>query len=122
MILEEIDGNVVCVIMRENGSATQLAVGDYFSDHESSSLTVTGKGKAIVRVDSNCTFEVPVGTTSSEQQVCAFKLVDWIAIFNLVPSTCVSKFLFFDLFTKGVKELYGKLSLLDGVRTGLRRG
>lgn len=59
MILEEIDGNVVCVIMRENGSATQLAVGDYFSDHESSSLTVTGKGKAIVRVDPSCTFEVP---------------------------------------------------------------
>lgn len=79
MILEEIDGNVVCVIMRENGSATQLAVGDYFSDHESSSLTVTGKGKAIVRVDPNCTFEVPgveaevielaVETTLQAQQV-----------------------------------------------------
>ena len=58
MILEEIIGDVVCVIVRENGSTAQLAVGDYFSDHERGSLTVTGSGKVIIRVDPNCTMEL----------------------------------------------------------------
>jgi hypothetical protein len=57
MILEEIIGDVVCTIIRETGNQAELAVGDYFSDHERSSLNVTGTGKIIVRVDSNCTIE-----------------------------------------------------------------
>lgn len=57
MILEEIIGSVVATIIRENGGSHQLAVGDYFSDHERSSLTVTGKGSITVRVDENCTLE-----------------------------------------------------------------
>jgi hypothetical protein len=58
MILEEIVGGVVSTIMRENGQTVQLAVGDYFSDHERSTLAVVGTGKIIVRVDENCTIEV----------------------------------------------------------------
>jgi hypothetical protein len=58
MVLEEINGSVVCTIMREGGGQAELAVGDYFSDHESSTLTVIGTGVVIVRVDPNCTFEV----------------------------------------------------------------
>ena len=58
MVLEEINGSVVCTIMREGGGQAELAVGDYFSDHESSTLAVVGTGVVIVRVDPNCTFEV----------------------------------------------------------------
>jgi hypothetical protein len=58
MVLEEINGSVVCTITREGGGQAELAVGDYFSDHESSTLTVVGTGVIIVRVDPNCTFEV----------------------------------------------------------------
>jgi len=58
MVLEEINGSVICTIVREGGGRAELAVGDYFSDHESSTLTVVGTGVAIVRVDPNCTFEV----------------------------------------------------------------
>jgi hypothetical protein len=58
MILEEIDGEVVVTIIRENGQTTALQIGDYFSDHESGTLIVTGSGKAMIRVDPNCTFEV----------------------------------------------------------------
>jgi len=58
MILEEIIGDVVASIVRENGQAATLAIGDYFSEHERSSLSVTGKGKVVVRVDANCTVEV----------------------------------------------------------------
>ena len=58
MILEEIMGDAVCVIVRETGGTATLAVGDYFSDHERGSLTVTGSGKVIIRVDSNCTMEL----------------------------------------------------------------
>jgi len=58
MILEEIIGGVVSTIMRENGETAQLAVGDYFSDHERSTLSVIGTGKIVVRVDANCTIEV----------------------------------------------------------------
>jgi hypothetical protein len=58
MVLEEINGSVVCTIVREGGGQAELAVGDYFSDHESSTLTVVGTGVVIVRVDPNCTFEV----------------------------------------------------------------
>ena len=59
MILEEIDGSVTCTVTRENVGQVQLSPGDYFSDHESATLTVVGNGKVIVRVDPNCTFEVP---------------------------------------------------------------
>lgn len=58
MILEENIGGVVCTIIRESGETAQLAVGDYFSDHERSTLTVTGGGKIVVRVDPNCTVEI----------------------------------------------------------------
>ena len=57
MILEEINGAVVATIIRETGGMQQLAVGDYFSDHERSSLTVIGKGSILVRVDPSCTLE-----------------------------------------------------------------
>lgn len=58
MILEEIIGGVVSTIIRENGEAVQLNIGDYFSDHERSTLTVVGNGKIVVRVDANCTVEI----------------------------------------------------------------
>jgi hypothetical protein len=58
MILEEIIGDVVCTIIRETGNQAELTIGDYFSDHERSSLTVMGTGKIIVRVDPNCTIEL----------------------------------------------------------------
>lgn len=58
MILEEINGSVVCTIVREGSGQAELAVGDYFSDHESSTLSVVGTGVVVVRVDPNCTFEV----------------------------------------------------------------
>jgi hypothetical protein len=57
MILEEINGSVVATIVRETGSMYELKVGDYFSDHERSSLTVVGSGTVTVRVDPNCTLE-----------------------------------------------------------------
>lgn len=57
MILEEINGSVVATVVRETGGMQELAVGDYFSDHERSSLTVVGKGSIIVRVDPSCTLE-----------------------------------------------------------------
>jgi hypothetical protein len=58
MILEEIDGDVVVTMMKENGAKATVAIGDYISDHESSTITVIGTGKAIVRVDPSCTFEI----------------------------------------------------------------
>jgi hypothetical protein len=58
MILEENIGGVVCTIIRENGQTAELSVGDYFSDHERSTLTVVGTGKIVVRVDPNCTVEI----------------------------------------------------------------
>ena len=58
MILEEIDGDVVVTIMKENGAKAVLSVGDYISDHESGTISVAGVGKATVRVDPNCTFEI----------------------------------------------------------------
>lgn len=57
MILEEINGTVVATVIRETGGTQQLAVGDYFSDHERSSLTVIGSGSIVVRVDPSCTLE-----------------------------------------------------------------
>jgi hypothetical protein len=68
MILEEIDGSVTCTITRENAGQVQLSPGDYFSDHESATLIVVGNGKVIVRVDPNCTFEVP-GVKAAEEEV-----------------------------------------------------
>ena len=58
MILEEIDGDVVVTMMKENGAKVTVAVGDYISDHESSTITVIGVGKATVRVDPSCTFDI----------------------------------------------------------------
>jgi hypothetical protein len=57
MILEEINGAVAVTVIRETGGEAQLAVGDYFSDHERSSLSVVGTGNIIVRVDANSTLE-----------------------------------------------------------------
>jgi len=71
MILEEIDGSVTCTVTRENVGQVQLSPGDYFSDHESATLTVVGNGKVIVRVDPNCTFEVPGAKAAEEEEVPA---------------------------------------------------
>jgi hypothetical protein len=57
MILEEINGAVTVTVIRETGNMQELAVGDYFSDHERSSLSVVGTGNIVVRVDDNCTLE-----------------------------------------------------------------
>lgn len=58
MILEEIEGNVKVTMIKENGATVVVAVGDYISDHESSTLCVIGEGKAHIRVDPSCTFEL----------------------------------------------------------------
>lgn len=58
MILEEITGDVVVTVMKENGTTAVVAIGDYISDHESSTVCVTGIGKATVRVDPSCTFDI----------------------------------------------------------------
>jgi hypothetical protein len=58
MILEEIIGDVKVTIMKENGATVAIAVNDYISDHESSTVCVIGEGKAVIRVDPNCTFEI----------------------------------------------------------------
>ena len=58
MILEEITGDVVVTVMKENGATAVVAIGDYISDHESSTICVTGAGKATVRVDPSCTFDI----------------------------------------------------------------
>jgi hypothetical protein len=68
MILEEINGSVVATIVRENGGMYELKVGDYFSDHERSSLSVVGKGTVTVRVDPSCTLEFR-GVEVATQQV-----------------------------------------------------
>ena len=57
MILEEIDGNVKVTVLRGNGIAV-VAVGEYISDHESSTISVIGAGKAVIRVDPSCTFDI----------------------------------------------------------------
>jgi hypothetical protein len=72
MILEEINGSVVATIVRETGGVVELAVGDYFSDHERSSLSVVGKGSVTVRVDPNCTLEfrgVEVATEEIQEAI-----------------------------------------------------
>ena len=58
MILEEVTGDVVVTVMKENGATAVVAIGDYISDHESSTICVTGVGKATVRVDPSCTFDI----------------------------------------------------------------
>jgi hypothetical protein len=74
MILEEINGAVVATIVRETGGMYELKAGDYFSDHERSSLTVVGKGSVTVRVDANCTLEfrgVEIATQEIQEAVAA---------------------------------------------------
>jgi len=85
MILEEIDGSVTCTVTRENVGQVQLSPGDYFSDHESATLTVVGNGKAIVRVDPNCTFEVP-GVKAAEEEVPA-PVAQEVAVADTVTAT-----------------------------------
>jgi hypothetical protein len=58
MILEEIQGDVKVTIIKENGKTVAVAINDYISDHESSTICVIGEGKAVIRVDPNCTFEI----------------------------------------------------------------
>lgn len=58
MILEEIDGDVVVTIIKQSGEKAVVVIGDYISDHESSTICVTGIGKATVRVDPSCTFDI----------------------------------------------------------------
>jgi hypothetical protein len=72
MILEEINGEVVATIVRETGGVYELKAGDYFSDHERSSLSVVGKGSVTVRVDPNCTLEfrgVEVATEEVQEAI-----------------------------------------------------
>jgi hypothetical protein len=57
MIVEEIIGGVTATILKD-GKEVTLSVGDEFSDHDRSSVTVVGTGKLIVRVDQNCTVEI----------------------------------------------------------------
>jgi len=88
MILEEINGSVTCTITRENVGQVQLSVGDYFSDHESATLTAIGIGKVIVRVDPNCTFEVPgVEAEVTELAVETPPQAQQIAIADTVAAT-----------------------------------
>ena len=88
MILEEIIGDAVCVIVRETGGTATLAVGDYFSDHERGSLTVTGSGKVIIRVDSNCTMELcGVEPEVVETAVEAAPQVQEVAVTDTVAAT-----------------------------------
>jgi hypothetical protein len=58
MILEQIIGDVVATIIRESGEKATLKVGDYFSEHERSTLETTGTGKLEIRIDPNCTIEI----------------------------------------------------------------
>jgi outer membrane biosynthesis protein TonB len=58
MILEQIIGDVVATITRETGEKVTLKVGDYFSEHERSSLETKGTGKLEIRIDPNCTIEI----------------------------------------------------------------
>ena len=90
MILEEIIGDAVCVIVRETGGTATLAVGDYFSDHERGSLTVTGSGKVIIRVDPNCTMELcgvePEVTETTVEEVMA-PVIQQMAVTDTVAAT-----------------------------------
>ena len=52
MILEEIDGDVKVVL---NGKT--LAIGDTIEDNQYPFVGVSGKGKAVFRVDPSCTVE-----------------------------------------------------------------
>ena len=93
MILEEIDGSVTCTVTRENVGQVQLSPGDYFSDHESATLTVVGNGKAIVRVDPNCTFEVP-GVKAAEEEVPA-PVVQEVVVVDTVAATAEAPVIIF---------------------------
>ena len=57
MILEEIDGDVKVFIKTGTGS-TELTVGQEINPAEAAAIYVVGVGKATVRVDSNCTYEL----------------------------------------------------------------
>lgn len=86
MILEEINGAVVATIIRESGQMVELAVGDYFSDHESSTIAVTGNGKIVIRVDPNCTFEVRGVELATQEPVAQeIALEDTIAAVEKPP-------------------------------------
>ena len=66
MILEEITGDVVVTVMKSSGQKAVVVVGEYISDHESSTICVTGVGKATVRVDPSCTFDIKGVTEEAE--------------------------------------------------------
>lgn len=68
MILEEIDGNVVVTVTKDNGKTVVVAIGEYISDHECATISVIGVGKATVRADPNCTIEFKGIETETEQK------------------------------------------------------
>ncbi len=88
MILEEINGSAVATIIRETGGMYELKVGDYFSDHERSSLTVVGKGTVTVRVDPSCTLEFRGVELGGETEVApiaeAMPVVQEVAVADTV--------------------------------------
>jgi hypothetical protein len=58
MILEEIIGNAVLSITKNN-KVVELKVGDSFTDEEYMTRTVYGdSGKVVIRIDENCTIEI----------------------------------------------------------------
>lgn len=58
MILEELIGDAKFTVVR-NGKPTELKIGDSFTDEEYQTRVVYGEaGKAVVRVDQNCTVEI----------------------------------------------------------------
>ena len=72
MILEQIIGDVVATIIKETGEKVTLKIGDYFSEHERSTLETTGTGKLEIRVDPNCTVEVRC--TAAVEEVAVEKI------------------------------------------------
>jgi hypothetical protein len=85
MILEEINGDVKVTIIKQNGQTVVLACGDEFNDHESSTLSVAGKGMVIVRVDSNCTFEVKGVVAEAEAKVEVTPIAETIPVAVKTP-------------------------------------
>ena len=69
MILEEVTGDVVVTVMKDNGKRVVVAVGEYISDHESATISVIGIGKATVRADPSCTFDIKGVEAQAETEV-----------------------------------------------------
>jgi hypothetical protein len=94
MILEEIIGEAVFCVTR-NGKCVELSVGDSFTEEEFATKTVTGKaGKAVIRVDQNCTVEIkatPVAEIVEVETKVVAKPVAKAEVAPKVETTTVSK-------------------------------